>query len=200
MSGKAALETVVINHADHAIVLTTTLTLLRENNACASGYAKLLAGIGDPSFDHDAPINLLTILDTNGVADCLWALCATQQNCEKVARMMAADFAELVLPIFERERPTDMRPRDAINVARAFALGSVGTAARAAAWAAAGAAAWNAAGDAAWDAARAAWDAAGDAAWAAWDAAGAAAWAAARDARDAARAAQAKIIRKYLLM
>jgi hypothetical protein len=93
-------------------------------------------------------------------------------------RLFAADCAERVLPLFERVRPDDDRPRRAIEVARAFTRGEASDSDRDAAWAAAGAAA----GAAAWDAAG---DAARDAAWAAaWDAA----WDAARDAAgDAAR-------------
>jgi len=115
---------------------------------------------------------------------------------DKIKRLWACDMAEDVLPIFEREYPDDMRPRNAIQAGRDYADGKITAAARdaawAAAWAAARAAAWGAAGDAAWDAAwaaagAAAWAAAGAAAWdAAWDAAGAAAWAAARDAAGAA--------------
>ena len=123
---------------------------------------------------------------------------------ERTARLFACDCAERVLPIYERDYPGDMRPRDAIAVARRFANGeatsrelcaaeaAAGDAARAAAWdaawAAAGDAARAAAGAAAWDAAEAA---AGDAAEAAagdaaWDAARAAARAAAGDAAEAA--------------
>ncbi len=107
-------------------------------------------------------------------------------------RLFACDCAERVLPLFERERPGDTRPREAIALARRFAKGeasqedlaAAGAAAWDAAWAAAGAAARAAAWGAAWDAAgAAAWDAAWAAAWgAAWGAAGAAAWDAAWDA------------------
>ena len=121
---------------EHAQVLTTTLNRLHAANACAPRYAHLLAALGGPSADHDAPINLLVILDLNGLDDCLWALCATQ-NGDKVARLMAADFAELALPIFERDYPGDARPRNAIAAARGYALG-------AATWAATWAAAWAA--------------------------------------------------------
>ena len=88
---------------------------------------------------------------------------------EQEQRLIAADFAERVLPLFEDHYPDDDRPRKAIEAARAFARGEItreqlaaagdaaGAAARAAAWAAAGDAAGAAAGDAAWDAA---WDAA----------------------------------------
>jgi hypothetical protein len=74
-------------------------------------------------------------------------------------RLFAADCAERVLPIFERERPNDDRPRKAIEAARQFANGEISAAARAAAWVAAWAAARAAARDAARVAARvAAWD------------------------------------------
>jgi immunity protein 5 of polymorphic toxin system len=107
---------------------------------------------------------------------------------ERTARLFAVECAERVLPIFEKERPGDDRPRTALAVARSFAdglatqeeLAAAGAAARAAARDAAGAAAWAAAGAAAGAAAR---DAARDAAWtAAGAAARTAAWAAARDA------------------
>jgi hypothetical protein len=179
--------------------LTTTLNRLKQAAACTSRYEHLVRALGGISFDHDAPINLLTILAHNGTEDCLWALCATEQNCDTVARLMAADFVEAALPLYESKYPGDARPRQAIEAARAFARGEINTdqlaAARAAAWDAgdawaARAAAWAAAGAAAGAAARAAAWAAGAAAWAA--------WAAARAAARAAGAAQADIIRQYL--
>ena len=107
---------------------------------------------------------------------------------ETTARLFAADCAEHVLPLFEKYRPDDDRPRKAIEAARAFASGQITRSEMAAAGAAAGAAARDAAWAAARDAARAAAGAAaGAAAWAAArDAARAAAWAAARDAAGAA--------------
>ena len=90
---------------------------------------------------------------------------------EQEQRLIAADFAERVLPLFEADYPDDDRPRKAIEAERAYARGEITkeqlAAARAAARAAAGAAARDAAWDAAWAAARdAAWDAAWAAAWA----------------------------------
>ena len=52
---------------------------------------------------------------------------------ERTARLYAADCAERVLPIFERECPNDDRPRKAIEAARAFAYGEIDDAALAAA-------------------------------------------------------------------
>ena len=57
--------------------LTTTLNLLKARHACEERYKHLVQALGGTSYDHDKPINLLTILDLNGTADCLWALCAT---------------------------------------------------------------------------------------------------------------------------
>lgn len=82
----------------------------------------------------------------------------------RTARLFACDCAERVLHLYEDKHPDDSRPRDAIAVARRFA---VGNATRDELLAACGAAA--AARDAARDArdARAAWGAASAAAWAA---------------------------------
>ena len=157
--------------------------------------AKALGGI--KAYGRDTPITLLQILDINGFDDALWALRACD-DAETFSRLLACDYAEHVLPIFETQYPDDDRPRKAIAVSRRHAHGEATDAELSAAWAA-----W----DAAWytclrrDAARAAWNAAwadardaaraaGAAAWAAWHAAwaaGAAAWYAAEAAaRDAA--------------
>lgn len=110
------------------------------------------------------------------------ALARKDKAVERRLRLWKADCAAHVLHIFEREHPTDMRPRDAIRVARAFANGEVD----AATWAAARVAAWNAA----WAAVRAAeWGASLAAAWAAgrapeWEATWAAAGVAAGEAEE----------------
>ena len=186
------------------MTLTTTLNRLKSAGACAARYEHLVKALGGVKFDHDAPINLLTILEHNGQDDCLWALCATEQNCDVVARLMACDFAEQVLPIFEAKYPDDKGPRLAIETGRRFARAECSAdelaaselaASEAAAWAtwatseAAARAAW-AASEAA---ARAAWAAAARAARAAAKAAARAAWAAAR-----ARTDQLEIIKRYL--
>ena len=62
-------------------------------------------------------------------------------NIESDLRLFAADCAEHVLWIYERDYPNDARPRQAIAATRAYAAGEIGDAA----WAAAQAAAWAAA-------------------------------------------------------
>jgi Imm-5 like putative immunity protein len=175
-------------------MLTTTLALLHAAGACTARYRHLCAALGGAAtYGKDTPISLTRILDTNGLDDALWALCAVPEHeiplRDRLAPVFACDCAERVLPIFERERPGDARPRHAIAVARRFAAGQATNKERAAALAAAGAAARAAAG-------AAAEAAAGTAAWAAAEAAaGDAARAAARTAAraaagDAARAAE----------
>ena len=183
----------------------TTLNAIRAASPCHDGWTKLLKHLGKTSAD-DEPLPLLTVLDSNGLDDALWVLDNT--CCDpRLARHFGAWCAEQVLPIFEIVYPNNMRPRNAIAVARndaateedrvtagdaardaAWSAGDAGDAARDAAWSAARCAAWSASRDTAGDAAR-------DAAWAA---AGDAAWAAAGAARDAAWAAQEVQFRKML--
>ena len=166
---------------------TTRFRLLHDAGACKERYrflAKALGGI--KAYGRDTPITLLQILDINGFDDALWALRACD-DAETFSRLLACDYAEHVLPIFETQYPDDDRPRKAIAVSRRHAHGEATDAELSAAWAA-----WHAAGADARDAARAA----GAAAWAAWHAAGAAgaaawhaAWAAGAAAWYAAEAA-----------
>jgi hypothetical protein len=167
---------------------TTTLNRILAASPCDEGWTKLLRHLGKTQAD-DEPLPLLTVLDSNGLDDALWVLSKAMPD-DRLNRHFGAWCAEQVLHLFESERPDDMRPRRAIEVARDDAATpkqrATARAAARAAEAAARAAAGTAAG-AAWAAARAARDAgtaAGAAAWAAW-AAWAAARAAARDAQEA---------------
>jgi hypothetical protein len=67
--------------------LTTTLELLRQHNACERGYDLIADHVGR---DFTGKIDLLTILDNNGVADCAWALRAAEQP---EMREIAIEFA-----------------------------------------------------------------------------------------------------------
>jgi len=109
--------------------LRTTFRLLRQYGACTSGYKKLAQHIRDQhgtspeDYGMDRPIAIATILESNGQADAFWSLRATQEPSDQFTRLLACDFAEHVLPIFEARRPNDQRPRKAIEVARRFARG-----------------------------------------------------------------------------
>jgi len=119
--------------------------------------------------------------------DRLWVVLRKDVLDEDTLRLLACDFAEMVLPLYESRYPRDMRPRNAIQATRAWVRDQDAAGATEATWTAARAAAWaatRATGDAAraaeatWTAARAAaravaWATARDAAWtAAWAAAG----------------------------
>jgi hypothetical protein len=207
--------------------ITTTLADIRAADPCSDGFAKIRDHLGvspaDAKENHE-PFPVALLLETNDLGDALWVLDNVIGN-KRLCRLFAADCAESVLPIFERHRPDDDRPRHAISVGRDPNSTD-------AARAAAGDAARAAAGDAAWAASCAA-EAAARAAWgrgrrkgrrrgrrkgrrgrrmgrrkgrrmgrrrdAAWDAARAAAWDAARAAaRDAARDAYIARFCQYL--
>jgi hypothetical protein len=126
-----------------AYASTTTLAAIRAASPCKDGWRKLLGALGKTSAD-DEPLDLLTVLDSNGLDDALWVLSCAMPD-ERLARHFWAWCAEQVLHLFESERPDDMRPRQAIAVARDDgATAEQRDAARAAARAAAGAAARDA--------------------------------------------------------
>ena len=164
---------------------TTTLAAIRAASPCESGWKKLLAALGKTKADSE-PLDLLTVLNSNGLDDALWVMSFAMPDA-RLARHFQAWCAEQVLHIFEAVRPDDRRVRDQIEMLRRDdATKAERDAARDAAWDAARAA--RVAADAA---ARVAADAsarasARDAAEAARDAADAAAWASARDVVDAA--------------
>ena len=108
--------------------LTTTLNKIRDFSPCTSGWKKLLSHVGT-DFDPDAEINLLTVLESNGVGDMLWTLRATEQDSKRIASQLAIEFAEQALPIFEKRRPDDLRPRQAIQAARDYLDGKIDAAA-----------------------------------------------------------------------
>ena len=147
--------------------MKTTLNKIKAFEPCDGGWEKLLTFLNKKVAD-DEELSLLTILESNGLNDALWALRAVD-GFEKEIRLMACDFAESVVHL-----ANDERCLNAIKVSKNYANGLAANEDLAAAR------------DAAWDAAEAAWAAARDAAW---DAAEAAAWAAAWDAAEAARAA-----------
>ena len=104
--------------------LTTTLNKIRTSSPCTSGWKKLLSHLGT-DFNPDAEINLLTVLESNGVTDMLWMLRATEQDSKRIASQLAIEFAEQSLPIFENRHPEDQRPRRAIQAARDYLDGKI---------------------------------------------------------------------------
>ena len=167
--------------------MQTTLNKIKLHSPCVDGWIKLLNHLGKTEADNEV-LELRTILVSNGIEHTLWAFRAVDGK-DKEIRLFAADCAEMVLPIYEKEYPNDYRPRKAIHAARDYANGLISAGelvvARADASAAADVAMTKrAAASAKWAAASAAWDAALAAG------AASAAWAAQRTAVDAAWAAK----------
>ena len=123
---------------------TTTLNAIRAANPCADGWTKLLSHLDKIKAD-DEPLDLLTVLDSNGLDDALWVLSYAMPD-DRLARHFQAWCAEQVVHHFEAERPDDYRVRNQIAMLRSDeASDEERAAARAAAWAAARDAAWDAA-------------------------------------------------------
>ena len=142
-----------------------TLKDLRSSGACVEGYNKVVSALKGIPFDderekyiryaHKEPIGILSIIETNGLDDALWALRCVKGR-DHDMRLYAVWCARQV-----EHLNTDPRVKNCNDVAERFANGQATEDELAAASAAAWAAAWDAACAAAWDAA---WDAARDAA------------------------------------
>ena len=159
--------------------MKTTLNQIREHSPCKDGWRKLLAHLGKTQAD-DEPLNVATIIDSNGLDDALWCLRAVEGHAREIRLYAVWCARQMQHPL------TDPRSIAALDVAERFANGNATQVELASAWGAACAAARDAAGDAARAAVgAAAWNAAGDDAWdAAWGAAWYAAWGAARVAQE----------------
>ena len=81
---------------------TTTMNAIRKASPCEKGWLKLLKHLGKTKAD-DEPLDLLTVLDSNGLDDALWVLSYAMPD-DRLARHFQAWCAEQVLPIFEAER------------------------------------------------------------------------------------------------
>jgi len=75
--------------------------------------------------DLDEEVSIPMVLESNGIRDAIWALCAFKKDYEREWWMFKADVAELVLPIFEERYPDNKAPRKAIEGARLFADGKI---------------------------------------------------------------------------
>ena len=94
----------------------TTLAAIRAASPCESGWKKLLAALGKTKADSE-PLDLLTVLNSNGLDDALWVMSFAMPDA-RLARHYQAWCAEQVLHIFEAVRPDDSRVRDQIEMLR----------------------------------------------------------------------------------
>jgi hypothetical protein len=167
--------------------MKTTLNRIREYGPCKEGWSKLLTYLGKTSAD-DKPLEISTIVESNGLDDALWCLRAVEGEDRKI-RLFAVWCARRVQHLM-----TDPRSLKVLDVAEAYANGTATLEELEEAWDEAAKAVRAAAGYAAWDAAG---EAAGYAAWcvarqAAFGAAGYAAWQTFDEVREAEIQAQTK--------
>ena len=132
--------------------MKTTLNKIRKHNPCTNGWEKLLVYLGKTKAD-DEPLEITTILDSNGLDDAIWCLRAVEGK-DREIRLFAVWCARQVQHLL-----TDQRSLDALDVAERYANGEATDDELTSAWSAARSAAWSAA------ATRATASAAADAAW-----------------------------------
>jgi len=93
-------------------------SILRELNACKSGYSSFVKVHGESEINFSECV----ASGSNSVSDCLWFI--GKQNLSeqqlKDVKLFAVWCAEQCLPIFEKSVPTDDRPRKAIEAAKVF--------------------------------------------------------------------------------
>jgi len=102
-------------------MLTTTLNEIKDYSPCAEGWTKLLRSLDKTKADDD-PLDIIYILESNGIEDAIWCLrCFNYKDyC-----LFLADVAESVLPLSEAKHPGDQRPRETIEIIRAYKRGEV---------------------------------------------------------------------------
>ena len=113
-------------------MIYTTLNKIRDKHPCDKGWVKLLKSLGKKEAD-DEPLSLETILQSNGIADALWATRTLPEHSKKW-RLYAVWCARQV-----QHHMTDERSVAALDTAEAYANGLVSDAELESAWAAAGA-------------------------------------------------------------
>ena len=100
-------------------MLHTTLKLCREKGACVTGFKKLKESLGKGHSDTDL-IPLTRVLKANGLHDAIWALRATVEDSDYLAREFAIFCARQVLPLYEDKYPNDSKVRDCIDATERY--------------------------------------------------------------------------------
>lgn len=100
-------------------MLTTTLNDIRKHGPCEGGWKNLLSHLGKTRADNE-PLDMRTVLESNGVPDFMWCLRVLPSEHDNAVRLLACDIAERALRFVPAG---EERPRAAIETARRFAHG-----------------------------------------------------------------------------
>lgn len=95
----------------------TTLEQIKASSPCGYGWEKLLTSLGKTKADNE-PVSLLYILNSNGLADALWALRCSDAS-QRDMRLYAVWCARKVQYLI-----TDQQSLDALDVAERHAGGN----------------------------------------------------------------------------
>lgn len=98
--------------------LTSSLNRLQTFGSGNGDSRRMLLKYLGENFNPDTEINLLTILESNGTRDTIWALRATVQDSRRISALLTIEFAEQSLADTEERCPFDSRPRKTIQAAR----------------------------------------------------------------------------------
>lgn len=85
--------------------MKTTLNKIREHSPCKSGWEKLLNTLGKTKAD-DEELELLTILDSNGIQDAIWCFRAVdgcKAEISALSRFCAMQNIEKIKPYTSEE-------------------------------------------------------------------------------------------------
>lgn len=88
-------------------LMTITLNLIRSHSPCKDGWDKLLRSLGKTKAD-DEPLAFSRILESNGLGDALWCLLSISPMHDREIRLLACDYAERVLHVYEEKYPDDI--------------------------------------------------------------------------------------------
>ena len=114
-----------MNNTPTTMKTTINRQELISYDACEEGLNKFT------EIHSDKTVNLSDCFESNTLNDIFWLLRKLEHknllsdNQIKDLRLYAADVAESVLHIYEKENPNDNRPRLAIKAARDFANGLI---------------------------------------------------------------------------
>jgi hypothetical protein len=104
-------------------MLYTTLMLLHEHEGCLAYSAQFARLVELCPLSYS--ISLVQIQQATDMEFALWSMRATTtpDEAERIARLLACDYAERVLPVWKRVRDEDPRLAQAIETARKLARG-----------------------------------------------------------------------------
>ena len=88
-----------------------TLQEIRDHSPCRSGWEKVLSANGGINADMNKQFELSSIIDSNSVTDCIWALRCKPEH-SNLWRKLAVVFADEVKHLM-----TDKRLSNALDVA-----------------------------------------------------------------------------------